>query len=105
MKEIKKFAKKLYEKIWTLFAIRYWMQTYSERYSKAFDVWCRKSLEEGHYFTEIRNYTAKFNGKTIWICNHPYASFCLYETNKPKVHPSRYTKHLMMKRLNDSWQE
>ena len=98
-----KFMQKLYEKIWTLFAISYWGQTYSERYSKAFDVWCRKSLDEGHRFTEISNYTAKFNGKTIWICNHPHTSFSLYETNKPKAHPSRYTKYLMMKRLNDSW--
>lgn len=100
---MKKFMQKLYEKIWTLLATRYWVQIYSEKYSKAFDDWCRKSLDEGHYFTEISNYTAKFNGKTIWISSHPYASFSLYEKNKPQVHPSRYTKYLMMKRLNDSW--
>ena len=100
---MKKFIQKMYEKIWTLFAISYWGQTYSERYSKAFDVWCRKSLDEGHRFTEISNYTAKFNGKTIWISNHPHASFRLYESDKPQVQPSRYTKYLMMKRLNDSW--
>lgn len=100
---MKKFIQKMYEKIWTLFAIRYWGQTYSEKYSKAFDVWCRKSLDEGHYFTEISNYTAKFNGKTIWLANHPHASFRLYESDKPQVQPSRYTRYLMMKRLNDSW--
>ena len=102
---MKKFAKKLYEKIWALFAVRYWMQIYSDNYNKSFDLWCRKSLDDGHYFTEIDNFTAKFNGKTIWIRNHPHASFSLRERGKPEVHPSRYTKHLMMKRLNESWQE
>lgn len=100
---MKKFMQKLYEKIWVLFAVNYWSQIYSEKYSKAFDDWCRKSLDEGHYFTEISNYTAKFNGKTIWISNHPHASFRLYEGGKPRAQPSRYTKYLMMKRLNDSW--
>ena len=99
---MKKFLKTLYEKVWTLFAISYWMQIYSEQYNKSFDAWCRDSLDGGHKFTEINSYTAKLNGKTIWIVNHPYASFSLYEDNKLSVHPSRYTKHLMMKRLNDS---
>lgn len=100
---MKKLIQKLYEKIWTIFAIHYWIQVYSENYNKSFDDWCRKSLDDGHYFTEISNYTAKFNGKTIWIGNHPYGSFELYEKDRPRVQPSRYTKHLMMKRLKDSW--
>lgn len=101
---MKKFIQKLYEKVWTLFAIRYWMQINSENYSKSFDIWCRKTLDEGHYFTEIGEYRAKINGRTLWINNHPYASFSLCESGKPSPQPSRYTKYLMMKRLNDSWE-
>lgn len=99
-----KFFKKLYEKIWTLFAVSYWCQLYGTYlYSKSFDDWCRKSLEEGHSIKRVCNYTVEFNGKILWLGNGKLCCFHLYSKNSPYVQPSRYTKHLMMKRFNDSW--
>ena len=99
-----KFIQKLYEKIWALFAVSYWFQLYGNyQYSESFDNWCRKSLEEGHHITKLDKYSVYFNGKRLWYGNKKLCCFHLYENGKPYVQPSRYTKYLMMKRLNDSW--
>lgn len=99
-----KIIQKLYEKIWALFAVSYWNQLYDNYpYSKSFDAWCRKSLDEGHSIKRVCNYTVKFNGEILWLGNGKLCCFHLYENAKPYVQPSRYTKYLMMKRFNDSW--
>lgn len=96
----------VYEKLFTIVAISYWIQLYDEHpYSKSFDDWCRKSLDDGCKVISIDRYTVKFNGKTLWIGNGKVACFTLYEKGKPSVSPSRYTKYLMMKQYRDSWRD
>lgn len=102
---MKKHIRSIYEKIWCLFAVLYWVQFYEDYpYSKAFDKWCRESLDKGCKFTNISEYSAEFNGKKLWIANHPCASFHLYEESSPNLSPSRYTKKLMQERLDSSWE-
>ena len=95
--------KLIYEKLWCIFAVSYWMQFYDNYpYSKSFDNWCRESLGKDCKFTNITEYTAMFNGKKLWITNHPYASFHLDEGGSTNISPSRYTKKLMQERLSNS---
>ena len=95
--------KLIYEKLWCIFTASYWIQLYDDYpYSKSFDKWCRESLDKGCKFTNITEYTAMFNGKKLWIVNHPCASFHLYEEISPNLSPSRYTKKLMQERLDNS---
>lgn len=92
---------KIYEFIWALFATNYWMQSYDDYpYSESFDKWIRDSLKEGHKLEIIDDgFYAKFNGRVLWIENHPYASFRLKELGVNSVQPSRYTKYLMYKQI------
>lgn len=100
-----KYIKSIYEKIWCIFAVSYWIQLYGDYpHSKSFDNWCKESLDKGCKFTNITEYTAMFNGKKLWITNHPCASFHLYGEGSPKLSPSRYTKKLMQERLDSSWE-
>lgn len=95
--------RKVYEFIWCLFAADYWMQYYDDYpYSESFDKWMRDSLREGHKLEIIdKGFHAKFNGRTLWIENHPYASFRLKEFGFASVQPSRYTKYLMYKQIKE----
>lgn len=95
-----KLLKTIYEKIWCIFAVTYWLQLYP--CNKSFDEWCRESLEKGCTFENISEYTATFNGKTLWLKNHPNASFNLYQEGCPEISPSRYTKYLLKQRFNNS---
>ena len=98
-------VKFIYEKVWAIFSISYWIQLYDDYpYSKSFDAWCRKSLDKGCQIKRIDRFTVEFNGRILWIGNEKVACFHLYEVGKPSAAPSRYTKHLMMKRFNDSWE-
>lgn len=97
-----KYLKWAYEKLWCLFAIFYWLQNDPEDFSQAYDDWCREELAKGTRFTDIDSYTANFGGRRLWVSNHPYASFHLYHKNLPECTCSRYTKHLMKKRLQQS---
>ena len=58
------------------------------------------NLLDNHRFTEIDRFTAKLGNRTVWMANHPYASFTPYRSiqeildGKPKlpeVRPSRLT--------------
>ena len=99
---MKKLISVLYEKLWCLFAVSYYVQLYDDYpFSDSFDKWCRESLDKGFKFTNISEYSAEFNGKKLWITNHPCASFHLYGEGSPKLSPSRYTKKLMQERLSN----
>ena len=94
-----KYLQKIYEFIWCLCAVHYWLT--KGCVNKHYDKWCRQQLKDGITFTEITEYTVKMNGVKVWIANHPFASFRTYD--KPKLiemHPSRYTKHLLKKELD-----
>ena len=95
----------LWEKVWCLFAVTYWLQDYDHcPYSKGFDNWCREELKKGTKFKNTCEFKGSFGGKQLWITNHPYASLHLYENGEPQVSPSRYTKRLLKKRLSESWE-
>lgn len=90
----------IYEQIWCIFAVNYWVQLYDDYpYSKSFDKWMRQSLKDGHQLIPIDGFNAMFNGRKIWIESFPHAAFHLKEYNIPKVSPSRYTKYLLGKQL------
>jgi len=96
----------IYERVWTILTIRYWIQLYDDYpYSKSFDAWCRESLDKGCQIKRIDRFTVTFNSRILWLCDGKTACFHLYEIGKPNVSPSRYTKHLMMKRFSDSWRD
>lgn len=100
MSKLSYYVIKLYEKLWCLFAVSYWIQLYDYYpYSASFDAWMRQSLKEGHKLEIIDNFHAKFNGRVLWIENVPHASFRLDEVGKSSVSPARYTKYLFNKQL------
>ena len=101
------FLFKVYKIIWTIFAINYWYhQSDDHPYNKEFDEWCLQSLKDGKRFDVDNhrshlNYTCVFNGRVLWIENHPFASFHLYEKGFTEVSPSRYTRYLLNKKFNE----
>lgn len=88
-----------------LFAILrpdYWVSIYP--YSKRVDKELLRLLEEGTSFTDITTYTAKFGPYTLWIENHPAASFSIYSSStasRVTVLPSRYTRKKLMDKLTE----
>ena len=92
-----KFLQKIYEFIWSLCAVNYWLQ--QKEYNKVYDDWCKDQLKLGCNFTDITEYTAKLSGVGIWIKNHPYASFSVHERKTPEYRPSRYTMFLLHRKL------
>ena len=62
-----------------------WIQNYD--YSKAWDIKLKKLMEENK-FTGLDLYTARLGNQSIWIANHPYASFTSSYLN---VRPKRST--------------
>lgn len=60
-----------------------------------------KMLREGVYFTNIGKHTAKFGSLTLWVSNHPYASFNIYGKGSD-VLPSVFIRSLLMDRLMES---
>ena len=96
----KTLLSKVYKSLVVLLHPSFWIQLYDAYpYSKSFDQWCLESLESGCNFEHLKNYTVKFNGRTLWIANDKLCCFKLYEDNKPSVQPSRYTKILMWKKF------
>jgi len=57
-----------------------WIQNH--KYDKEYDEWLTNSMLT-HQFVEVGPYDAWLNGRTIWIENHPYASF-VYKDMRPK---------------------
>lgn len=70
-----------------LFTPSIWVQNHE--YSEVWDTRLNAYMEK-YKFTEVSKYTAKLGPLTIWISNHPYASFTCYEP-KLEVRPSRAT--------------
>lgn len=71
-----------------------WLQ--NESYSEAWDELLLKLMEE-HKFIHINQYVAKIGNVTVWIENHPYASFTFF--NIVKCRPSRRTILMAHKKL------
>ena len=69
------WIKDIFIQIWVFINPNYWIM--NENYSKTWDDEL-KSLMNEHSFTEIGEYQAKLGNTTIWISNHPYASFTNY---------------------------
>ena len=92
-----KYLQKIYEFIWCVFAYNYWYQ--QNQYNEVYDEWCREQIKSGCAFTDVTEYTAKLSGVTIWIKNHPFASFSIYDRKLPKYRPSRYVMFLMHTKL------
>lgn len=63
----------------------YWMMNYP--FSKVWDAKLNKLLQT-HKFTNRTEYTADLGNVTIWIVNHPYASFT---SSNRRCRPSRQT--------------
>ena len=76
----------------------YWHQI--SRVNPILDLELNILLKNGTKFTNINTHTAQFGPFILWVANHPYASFSNYgrDTGIPK----RYTRHLLMKRLQES---
>lgn len=91
---------KLYEYLIVLFHPAFWMQLYEDYpYSESFDQWCRESLKQGCEFKDGDQWVVLFNERKLWIANDKLACFKLWEDDKPRVQPSRYTKILMWKKF------
>lgn len=78
---------KLKEIIRVLLTPTCWVQV--DEYSAVWDAKLNV-LMRTHRFTHIGEYTAEIDGITVWIANHPYASFHPYG-HGPKVRPRRAT--------------
>lgn len=93
--------KKIKEVLFTLFSPFYWLQNFDYSF-----VWDSKlnSLMNEFEFEIMSEFTAKLGDTTIWIGNHPYASFTPYgkggiERGRLCVRPSRLTIFRAMKKL------
>lgn len=71
-----------------IFKPLYWFLSY--KYSREWDEKLSQLIEDNYCFEEITHYTAKINGITVWVSNHPYASFYIYNP-EIRVRPSRLT--------------
>lgn len=76
----------------------YWIQNTS--YDEAWDLECRRLLDQGTKIKRGAGYTASFGNHTLWVTNHPYASFTKYNGIRAvSGMPSRLTRYRMMRRL------
>ena len=89
----------LKEFFFVLFHPSYWYQIYP--YNEYWDAYCKSLLNSGNQFTNITLYRATLNNKSIWIENHPYASFTIGK-GQFRVRPSRYTIYKLHQRLISS---
>lgn len=81
-----------------LLVFPYWLQ--NEAYDEAWDLECRRLLDQGATFKRTSSCRADFGGHAVWIVNHPYASFKKYEgVWSASGLPSRLTRYRMMRRL------
>ena len=97
---MKKLLIKVYEYLVVLLHPAFWDQLYEEYpYSESFDKWCRESLKLGCKFKDYDEYLVVFNERKLWIANDKVSCFKLWEGDKPRVQPSRYTKILMWKKF------
>ncbi len=90
-----RLLKKIYNCLWVLVHVKFWLMNYP--YEEEWDNFLRKSISDGHSFTDISSHTAKLNGAEIWIENYPYAAFTLY--SGPKYRPARKTIYELRKKL------
>lgn len=70
-----------------------WLRNHST--DQALDEWFRECLSAGVHFTNIGSCTARLKGVTVWIANHPYASFTVDGSGLP----SRLTVYRLQKLL------
>lgn len=91
-------AKYLFQFLFIILSPSYWCQI--SRVNSVLDKELNILLNNGTKFTNINHHTAHFGPFILWVANHPYASFSNYrrDTGIPK----RYTRHLLMKRLQES---
>ena len=75
-------------KIRVLFMPSCWIQPYP--YSETYDQWLKKVLKT-HKFKVENQYEATIDGETVWIENHPYASFTKPHGFVNRVRPARST--------------
>jgi cytidylate kinase len=71
-----------------IFKPSYWLMNHG--YSAAWDKALNELLDE-HTFKNIGEHTAQLGHLTIWIENHPYASFTVWHGAPGSVRPSRLT--------------
>lgn len=60
-------------------------------YSEAFDAELTRLLDNGATFENYDRFTAQIGHLTLWVENHPYASFTPYDLAMNAVRPSRAT--------------
>lgn len=73
--------------LFTVFHPSYWMMNHP--YSRRWDTILRDLLARGKY-EKPGNFTWNVGGISVWVENHPYASFQPEEVN---IRPSRLTIH------------
>lgn len=86
-------------KLRVLFTPSCWVQNYP--YCATHDRWLLRALAT-HEFEEVDRFEASIAGKTLWIENHPYASFTptpLDKDRQARVRPARSTILLAMEKL------
>ena len=88
--------------IFPFFAMFYWIRINIT--SNKLDQELVKLLDEGVMFTDMGTHTAKFGKYTLWIANHPYASFSIRSVSAEFL-PKRYTVYRLRKRLEKSVEE
>jgi len=82
-----------------LFMPSYW--TMNNKYDKGVDKLINELMAK-NCFVPISPYTAKLGSATIWISNHPYGSFCLYDEGElSNLRPSRLTIYRAKRKLLD----
>ena len=61
------------------------------------------NLADKNKFTNFGEFTVELGGKTLWIANHPYASFILYPRIGVELRPSRRTIEMLSNKLSRDW--
>lgn len=76
---------------WTLLALltpSCWTQNYN--YDEDLDAWLNRCIDNEMPIRVLSKYNAEVDGVSLWIANHPYASFTT-KRNGVTVRPSRAT--------------
>lgn len=77
-----------------------WIQLHP--YVDGWDVKCRWLLDNGYRFYDVKAHTARIGDYTLWISNHPYASFHPYDDcSLNDLRPRRITILQLGDRLQD----
>lgn len=79
---------------------RCWHRSF--RYSKTLDTQLNLLMDH-HRFEPVSSCTAKLGPLTLWIANHPYASFHVHEPHEMECLPSRATVFRAMDKLEEDY--